>query len=443
MNSEEKTHSVISIDSFSFFFEELKEFLLSNIKNSDMRTVYPFGKDSDEIIGRRCSFSNIYYDIDYLFDIKSCRDDKKYATREKIYLEEDSFFLKHSFPNFSKLEKLYKFGKDTLNKHEIIEKLLKEKITFSDQLMLIKYSVSDKLSETEKEHFHKLGSKRFGTPHQDDTILSVHLGESQERLKLWDYEELSWIKANFKRSESLFLMGKFSQLFNYKPTFHRLSSNETKKKSKDRYSFILERVHTQEDQIINLSTKYDNDTPNIYDNTALIVSTVFEETSHDKELYKLTINYLNNCLPDKYRNLINNIKIINLIDYQDSLFEYLENKNYKRAIIIPLGLLITSDCYIKKLLHEANKNPDVFFTYYPTHFEEVFGLFVCNILKKSGKCLDKLFREYKFPSCLPHVPSLFIEDFYINFPGENISRLTKNNNFKEILEDKKAKLNLI
>ncbi len=223
----------------SELFEAIKNSLLENSRdeNANVRATQSFSKVYAPQIGYRISRDGINWEVHRVYE-KPIKLDR-FAIREKIHIFSSSFdWLKSQLdaPLFERLVNIYEVIAKTNEELKFnFPKLQNE--PFLNQMMLIKYSTSAKEYDY---NLNYLGSTSFGDIHDDETLYSVHLGDTSGELQCFDYEDDGWTNIQFK-DQMLLLLGRYSLIDSFKATSHRLIPTR-ENKSKERYSFIVEYV---------------------------------------------------------------------------------------------------------------------------------------------------------------------------------------------------------
>lgn len=104
------------------------------------------------------------------------------------------------------------------------------------QLLLISYSDSSGSFDAE---LSQLSDQVFGEPYQDETLFSLHFGESSPGLEIFDPYSCTWKKNDWRRQPVTVLLGQEVRALLKNPTSYRIFSEPY---DKSRFSLILEKI---------------------------------------------------------------------------------------------------------------------------------------------------------------------------------------------------------
>lgn len=367
----------------------------------------PYGDIEERLLRQEVFCDAFKYDRDQLFmtHLKS----RPAAIREKFYISKE-FFEKHmdSSPSqyFQELRRLFVVSQKALS--ELSHQLQLAGDDSSDHLMLIRYSLPDKIpDDTSAEEIHRFGSEQFGVGHDDETFCSLHLGETHQELQEWDYELNRWIPANFRDQQAIFLMGLGAILYRHYPSFHGLVAN-TNFTNQPRYSLIMERPYPG-NFFSNTDTHHVSlDLHKQREKHTCVVVVPSEES--DEERLRLTVDYIKSHL---FFYLDGQLSKVLIYEESPTYFQKLKRRGYEKVLLVPEGLLLEGEEITNRLLLESER----FFKHFTFSIDgdlpQLLRMF--DLREKKAKIIDEVLTQEGFSRMFRHTPNILIMEDHDRF----------------------------
>lgn len=402
-------------------FEQISNFLKNNplLTRQETSSFIPEGPLTLQT-GTKITTCGVSLHIDLLYP--DLNNKNRYAMREKIHLHPECFKTVSTildreacftfFENFKLLQQqMHAFEKNIFSA-EILNK-------YTFQLLLIKYSLSTLDYDSS---LHEFGSRIFGNIHEDDTLYSFHLGETNKELEIFDYDHHKWIPPRWENTSPLVLFGEQSRLSGILPTPHRLRVM-SREKNKTRYSFIIERsprdlhafqkeFHTPE------LIRFENAKIREEQTAFLIWDELPNGQKADEEILKLTEDFIKLHLFFFIRG--DESKIIRYKP-QDSIFNQLERKKIRYVVCIQPGFLLKCENSVEALLVGALQQPEKYFIHhYHQRLRE--GICLATIDKKKSEGIDHWLQSFHLKDVSNELPHLILPESKDTFFSHTIVR---------------------